>query len=439
MAFTSPMTNVKLQEDLFRLAEIVHLRLFGHEMGSEMRKFIGNLSWSFFGGIIASGIMFVVAILAGRWLGPEEYGKYNALLSFATILSTVYLFGMDISSVRYLSDKRHSASLKKIFTTSFLFVIFIQGITTLLLLLWYRFFSFSNENFISETFLLLGIFLAIMISLKSLFNGFLRAFHKYRQQSVYRIFDAASVAAVFIIVVLFFGRRIAASYVYSFMVGGVIFIGFSVWILRGNFSVFDFSLLKKIFSEYNRHVLILSLIGMVVASDKLIIGKFLGFRELGYYSAYYAASHLFIAELGGIFMNVFWPSVIKNVGSMSEIVRKTMRLFVHFSPIWIALIGASVFVLISFFGSEYPLRYDYLFLFSVNAFLGFLFSIFTGFLNVGHIRRGIIVFGSFVFVSLMSLMFSRNIVTYLFVQILFQAVLIWHMKSFLLKLDKALI
>lgn len=38
-----------LQEKSMALAGKVHLRIFGHEIGEEMRKFLGNLSWSFLG------------------------------------------------------------------------------------------------------------------------------------------------------------------------------------------------------------------------------------------------------------------------------------------------------------------------------------------------------------------------------------------------------
>ncbi len=419
------------KRNLVRLTEIAHLRIFGHEIGNEMRRFLGNLSWSFFGGVIAAAIMFAVNILAGRWLGPEEYGKYNAILSFATILSTLYLFGMDTSSVRYLSDKKHADSSKKIFTTALYFVMLIQGIITLLLLLWYRF--FSSEVFFSESFLLLGILLAIIISFKSLFNGFLRAFHKYKQQSSLRIIDAVFVLAAIFLLVSFYQWRIASSYAYSFVIGGGVFIGFSLWNLRKNIFRFDFSLLKKIFFEYNRYVLVMSLIGMVLVSDKLIIGKILGMEALGYFSAYYVASHLFVAELGGIFMNVFWPSVIKNAESMVELVKKTTRLFIFFTPVWVFLIGLSTLVIFSFFGKEYPLRYDYVILFSINTFLGFLLSIFIGFLSIHYIRKSILISFLFVIFSITTLVLTKNITLYLFVQILSQIVFIMWIKLFLLK------
>ncbi len=427
------ISSVGIKQKLFRIAEIVHLRIFGHEMGEEMRNFLNHLSWSFFGGIIAAWLMFVVTILAGRLLGPEEYGKYNAVLSFATILSILYLFGMDISSVRYLSDKKFSNSEKKIFTTTFFVVLFMQCIVTILLLIWHRFFLMGIP--VPENLFIFGILFAIVISLKTLVNGFLRAFHEYKKQSIYRILDAGFVLSSFIAIVLIYQRQVASSYILSFMFGGVFFISFSFLVLRQYFSKFDFSILKKIFYEYNRHLLIMSFIGVVLVSDKLVIGKLLGFEVLGYYGAYYASSHLFVSEIGGIFMNVFWPSVIKNEESMLEIVRKLTKLFIFYSPIWVIFISFSTFILFLFFGSAYSIRYDYIILFSMSAFFGYMFSIFVSFLNINHIRKSIFMVGIFTSCSLLSLLVSKNIGVYVFVQILLQIVLIYHIRATLLKYE----
>jgi hypothetical protein len=73
--------SVAIKQRLFRLAEGIHLRIFGHEMGEEMRKFLGHLSWSFFGIFFSALILFVVNILAARILGPDGYGKYNFAIS----------------------------------------------------------------------------------------------------------------------------------------------------------------------------------------------------------------------------------------------------------------------------------------------------------------------------------------------------------------------
>ena len=97
--------GISIKQRLFQIAEIIHLRVFGHAMSDEMRKFLGNLSWSFFGGIIAAGATFTVNIVAGRLLGPEEYGKYSLVFLISQIFLIPMIFGMDTAIARTISKE----------------------------------------------------------------------------------------------------------------------------------------------------------------------------------------------------------------------------------------------------------------------------------------------------------------------------------------------
>jgi O-antigen/teichoic acid export membrane protein len=82
------------------IAEMIHFRLFGHSIGDEMREFLHNLSWSFFGGIVAAAIMFATNVLAGRWLGPVEHGKYNLIVAISSFLVAFMILGLEVSIPR---------------------------------------------------------------------------------------------------------------------------------------------------------------------------------------------------------------------------------------------------------------------------------------------------------------------------------------------------
>ena len=100
-------------------------------------------------------------------------------------------------------------------------------------------------------------------------------------------------------------------YVHSVICGATIFIVLSVFLLRKQFSFFSFIEIKQLLG-YNKHLLLAAFGGIVLSFDKVIIGKTIGTETLGVFSAYYASSQLIISNLGLIFMNVFWPLVIKN-------------------------------------------------------------------------------------------------------------------------------
>ena len=154
----------------------------------------------------------------------------------------------------YLSDRKFSKLKRKIFTTVLLSVIFLQLIVILILFLVQK--NFPNVINISNEIFLLAVLLAIVISHKALANGFLRAFHEFKRQGIYRILDAGVVLIAFFVAVLFFGQRNMSSYANSFLLGGAMFVLFSLWSLRKNISEYDLSILKKMFSEYNRYVLL---------------------------------------------------------------------------------------------------------------------------------------------------------------------------------------
>ncbi len=402
----------------------IHVRIFGHLMGEQMRQFLSHLSWSLIGGTLASVIMFCVTLLAGRLLGPEQYGRYNELLSLATAFSVIFLFGMNISSVRYLSDKTFAEKRNTILATtlyavmawSLLVILFIGATHTF----------WTDRLSVTTGALFLSLALAIIIALKSMFDGFLRSFHRIRAQSSLRFGEALLILMGFGALVILLNRPDYLSQTIAMIFGGTFFVLFAFVLLQKNLAGhnFDKPTFVTIFRDYNRFLLISSVLAMAIAADRFLIGKLIGVRELGIYGAYYSASHLIISELGALFMNVFWPTVIKNVENLPRILRKTTKLFIGFSPVWIALIMVNTWIFVLLFGSQYPMRADYIALFSVNTFLGLLFSVYIGFLNIHYVSRTVLANIFFTVLSIGTLVVSHSITAYLVSQILAQIITI---------------
>ena len=93
-----PMTNVYYSK-LFALINIVYRKIFHEEISSEVEKFIKNLSYVGIGTIIASIFSFSYNILAGRWLGPSEYGTFTLIQSVAMFLYIPMLLGFHTAMV----------------------------------------------------------------------------------------------------------------------------------------------------------------------------------------------------------------------------------------------------------------------------------------------------------------------------------------------------
>jgi len=115
-----------LKQKSIPIVESLHRRIFGHEMSEEMRKFLGNLSISFFGGAFYSVLLFIVSILAGRFLGPIDYGKYALYVSLFSFFTIFLSFGLETTIIR-LAAKADADMRKKIIST-FIFFFFVNAI-----------------------------------------------------------------------------------------------------------------------------------------------------------------------------------------------------------------------------------------------------------------------------------------------------------------------
>lgn len=397
-----------------KFIKTLHINIFGHEMSDTMKDFLKNLSWSFFGGISAAVIMFVLNLLAGRKLGPNAFGQYNSLLSFATALTFLFLLGNDISSVRYLADRNYEKSKEEIFTTSIILVL-IQSIV--FGFVFYIFFDFIKTKFsLSDNTLSLGIAFSFVLAFKSLFDGYLRAFNLIKKQSFIRIFDAVLAISFFSYFYYFLDKTEYYFYVIAISLGSFFFISFSLFILFGNLRKFSFKMARLLFG-YNKFLILGAAIGFVISLEKYFIGKYMGIYELGIYSAYHAASFLIISNIGAVFMNVFWPSSITEKKNLKAILKKLNILFLKAFPVWIILNSLFVFMAIYFMGKNYPLNIVYIILFAVDAFLSFAFSIFNGLLKINRIKEFVLI-SYLCYTSLIILIImSQNILYYLVGQI----------------------
>ncbi len=366
-----------IKQKLMSLAESAHRRIFKEEMSNEMRKFLGNLSWSFFGGIIASGIMFVVNVFAGRILGPEEFGKYALVLSMANIFLIPMSLGIDVAVVHYLSKNKNFYRRKKYLNTSLFLKLVLIIITIFIFSSSYYFLGNILDKllFIKSNIFYITLFFTIFLSLKNIFNSFIRGFYLFKFQSIVKIIEAGSIFSIFILTLFFSQKHSFLLIVTSIIFGYVLFI-LTVFVrLRKYFSFnFNFNYSKNIFT-YGKYAAIGSVAGVLLSSfDKIFINKYLGVTSLGIYNAYSTASILIISQLVVIFVNVFFP-MLSSVKSVKVIKKKINKIFkLVFLPASI-LMSLLIYVIMFMFGKNYPIDYWLIFEFSILSILWFYFGV----------------------------------------------------------------
>lgn len=353
-----------LNKFLFIL-EKVHLKVFGHEMSLAMKDFLGHLSWSFFGIAASSLILFLINVLAGRIMGPEEYGNYNFVLTIAYALSVLMIFGQDLTVIKYVASSQNEKEKNGYISNAF-GIVFVSSV---FLVIFGLIFADQLSNLLGTipSLFLVALAYAIIFSFRSVSDSFLRALYAFKSQSYLKIVESIFILLNFLFWFVYLEKNGYQFYIISLMAGFLLFV-FLVF-YRKSFSIMRYD--KKLFVEtyaYSKKTLLLSLLMISIASvDKLFVGKFIGMRDLGIYSAYLTTSVLLVSQLVSIFSNAFFP-MISGLKDKHAVIKKIDKLsLVMFIP-GVLCIFLMSFVLFKFFGKAYELNFVYLFLFAVSAF-----------------------------------------------------------------------
>jgi len=355
------------KQRLLSIAAILHLKIFGHEMSEDMRKFLGHLSWSFFGLMLYSVTMFILNITAGRIIGPVEYGKYNMVVAAANVLVCVMLLGFDNASIKIISSesnhRRQFSFLSTLSTIVFLSCLIIGTILLIEVKKIGHFFSIGPEI------ITLAIFLAFILSFKSLLGAFVRSFKFFRFEAVIKIIEAISAIAFFVIVIKF--NKTFHLYYYALLFSGVIAISFYFSKVIKLFGKISREFLAPIWHYQKINVGVLFAMTITITIDKLMLGRYAGDYQLGIYSAYITATNSIFAQLALIFNNVFLP-YISNFTDKKFALKKIERLLKIFVlPIFVAIF-AIAFVIMEIFGSKYPINFYYLLAFATLTIVNFI-------------------------------------------------------------------
>lgn len=338
------------QEKALALAGRMHLRIFGHEMGEEMRKFLENLSWSFFGGVSAAGILFIVNILAGRWLGPEEYGKYALVIAISSILVIPMTLGIDTAITYYVARSSSDFEKKENINSSLWVAGLFTAITSLLV-----FFLLSTASglfHVEESVLIVGVVFSMFLSMRTMLDSIMRGFHFFKYQSIVRLVEAGIIFFAFMFFVKEHGF-VFVSYIIA-MLAGYVFTNIAIVLKLKNLFSLSFKHTKKIVF-YGGYAILGSSFGVMVNSfDKILINKYIGAEQLGIYTAYSTASLLIVGQVMTLFINVFFPSLasIKDTGSILKKINKLALIFFVPTLAGLAAVISSVIIL---FGNKYAL------------------------------------------------------------------------------------
>lgn len=354
----------------------LHLKITSNQ---GLFQFTKDLGWSAIGIIGSLLILFILNVIAGRLLGPDQFGKYNLIISLSSIFSIFVIAGSDAVTLKYVSGHKDAGYQRKILINSLLTTLATGSIISIIFLIFHQFISdVFNSGLVI---LLAAIVLTLFVSFKNVFDAFIRGLRDFPAQSRIKIIEGLIALIFFTIIYYLFQVNNYLGYYFSVLLSTLTSIILFVIYVNKRFKLFPLRFNKQIFLDnhsYQKTALLTNGLNIVLMfSDRLIIGKYIGFAELGLYSAYTASSITIMSQVSLIITNALIPAVnqsqnktliLKKIGGISLLILPIAL------PI-ITLLGALFFQL---FGKSYLFTWNYIFLFAIMAFTQIISAIYLG-------------------------------------------------------------
>lgn len=319
-------------------------------IGSTQTKIIYNVLWAITGKVVTLLSTLVVGIFVARYLGPDQYGLMNYVVSFVTLFTVFATFGTTEIIIRELSKKKIS---KEVILGSAFFVRLCLSFGSYIAIGTYLF--FSNES--AETSILILIYAtSILFSnfdvIRFYFTSIIENEYVVKSE-IFRTVIGAIIKVIllickaplyaFVIALTFDFALLASGYLVSYRkkVGSV-----RLWSVDNKF-------VKKLMST--SFPLLISSAAMVVYQriDQVMIAKMLDNESVGYFST--AASFIGIVTfIPTIMVQTISPMLVgyweKERGRYEKESQRMMNV-----TTWITIIMCIVLALLS-----YPIiRYTY--------------------------------------------------------------------------------
>lgn len=359
-----------LKKILLSKVEIFHLYIFGHKISRQMKDFLKNLSWSFFGGMIAGIVLFAVNILAGRWLGPNEYGKYSLIVAISFFLVAPMTLGLEVSASRFITIVQTQGiknCIGKFILKRTILSTLVIGLMGIIFIL-----AIRPKLGIGSSLFYTALFLSMVSAVRLVADGILRGQNLFRKQALLRLTEGLIIMVVFLILIILIKNKNYLIYIISVICGYLVFFflflkGF--WRRDvGNFyqgKTIDFQEIIKY--GYFASIGVLATF-LFIGSDKILVNKFLDTSNLGIYSAYFTTVILPMVQIQVLFNNVFFPAISKSKNKVVQL-KKINKIALISFPLLLPLIWIFIFVVIKLFGRQYPTDLSLICLFGIYALI----------------------------------------------------------------------
>ena len=334
-------------------------------MGPQTKKFFRHVGIVAIASLLGSAVSFGGTILAGRILGPEQYGMVNVILAVGSFLVLFMAMGFPHALMHYLAKGEDP---RKISSTAFSAVICLAlGVSIAFLLLVPLIAPIIR---VAPFLLVLGISYGVIMVLANFFQSLFQGLALFSRVALFNFS-----ASVFFVGILFFSLFAANIHTFESLFGAhllrwVVPVGIAAVFMRAYLFPPRFDLQRaKTLMGFG----VWAFLGIVPGYflgyvDKVMLNYFLGAGWVGIYSAYMLSSALVLERGAGALLAVFFP-YSSGVDDKLSLFRKMNTLVRYLGVPVIIFLYLTIAATIFLFGSAYEFNHVFALAFSVSGFL----------------------------------------------------------------------
>lgn len=303
------------------------------------RLILKNSFWLSLAQGISGFVNLFLAIFIARTLGPSEYGKFAYALSFVTLFSTIFDFGLTVTVTREFAKN----SDEEKYFQNILFLKMIIGVLAIFLIIFISFFITQDKTLRSIIFIL-GVYRFFFEAL-NLVYAFFRARQNMQFEALIRFLQALGLFLVIAIMIYIGASVIYLSYAYAISTFFAFFTTLMVLFSQKKiFQHFQFKFNHPIYKKYLLIGWYLALAqgagDIMVNTDSFLLGYWGMLNGVGLYNA--AAKINFI---------VLFPMSLITTALFPALIQALKKSETQFIQLWQHWMKGTLFfaVMVSFF------------------------------------------------------------------------------------------
>jgi O-antigen/teichoic acid export membrane protein len=321
-----------------------------------LRENVRNILYQSVAQVIPRAILFIFTLYLARYLGSNEFGKYDFSISFGYLMGAFFELGGNLILTKHVA--RGALGVYKYAFRIRVTAIIITLVTLITVMLISGLYS---EVFYHVIFAVLGIALS---SLMNLYFSFFRGIKKMNYEAIVLIIQKV----LFVLICIFFLLNTKNSYfaVLSFsisMFAALLIIQMIFFRKKKNYTE-EFMAPIPTLQFYIKDIATLALVDIFTIANfrvtQIILKSFTNFQDVGVYGASYKLIEA-LANIPGILMIVFFPGfaklAVENMQKFKERFNKVLIYFIALGLISILIpwfFGKAFFSLI---GKDYGEAY----------------------------------------------------------------------------------